>query len=652
MMQELISYLKTYWPNETSHVLRIAEDAVNQTFLFDLPWDMERTYDPVTFSDEIIWDYQPKDDPEFIFQFNRHRYFMCLGEAYQITSDERYAQTLISQLTHWIQHNPITEDTKKTTWRTIEAGIRGENWIKAVQLIKTSPAFTEEFQAIFEKSLVEHAEYLCASDGFFQKKSNWGVLESHGLFEIALYLKTNSKSIAWRDLALQRLEEQSQIQIMDDGVQWEQSPMYHNEVFHCYLEILRLSQIHNITLPESILEGIRKMAYANLAWKKPNHTQPAFGDSDETDLRDILTHAAFLLKDPVLKFAGYSRLDFDGVWDFGYSAIAEYEQLPSQKPDFTSIAMTESGNYILRSDWTEEADYFRFRCGSLGGGHGHSDKLHFDLVLNGEDIFMDSGRYTYVPGEKRSFFKSALSHNVPLIDGKDYLIIPDAWNVKEGTPPMNQIFYQKGIYNYLQGGHPGYFSSSDSAFINRKIIAIGTKLYIIVDQLYAKGQHIFEQMFHFNNQGTISQKDKTVVYHGTRGTTKLSLLSSNAHITLEDTFLSRNYNQMQSNIFAHVTKKETGFQTIITAITDEAWTASKIPVISPADQSVFPDNIAEAIKLEATEKNTEPIYTIIINHKDVANPQEILQAEDKYGVGRIQIYETKNKRTQRTILEW
>ena len=37
-------YCKKFWPEECAHILRIAEDAKNHTFLFDLRWDMERTY--------------------------------------------------------------------------------------------------------------------------------------------------------------------------------------------------------------------------------------------------------------------------------------------------------------------------------------------------------------------------------------------------------------------------------------------------------------------------------------------------------------------------------------------------------------------------------------------------------------------------------
>lgn len=37
----------------------------------------------------------PADDPEFVWQFNRHRFFMTLGQAYQMTGDEKYARAFM-----------------------------------------------------------------------------------------------------------------------------------------------------------------------------------------------------------------------------------------------------------------------------------------------------------------------------------------------------------------------------------------------------------------------------------------------------------------------------------------------------------------------------------------------------------------------------
>ena len=93
------------------------------------------------------------------------------------------------------------------------------------------------------------------------------------------------------------------IQIMDDGVQWEQSPMYHNEVLRCLLEVLRVAGQQGISLPRSLSEKARAMALADLAWMKPDRTQPLNGDSDRTDLRMCSPPAAWILKDNRLRYA-------------------------------------------------------------------------------------------------------------------------------------------------------------------------------------------------------------------------------------------------------------------------------------------------------------------------------------------------------------
>lgn len=93
--------------------------------------------------------------------------------------------------------------------------------------------------------------------------------------------------------------------------------MYHNEVLRCILEVLRVAELYEIPVAEDIENAARAMAMADLLWSKPDHTQPANGDSDRTDLRDVLTPAAWLLKDPLLRFGGYDCLDFESAWEMG-----------------------------------------------------------------------------------------------------------------------------------------------------------------------------------------------------------------------------------------------------------------------------------------------------------------------------------------------
>ncbi len=50
------------------------------------------------------------------------------------------------------------------------------------------------------------------------------------------------------------------------------------------------------------------------------------GDSDDTDIRDLLTVAAYIFRDPVLKYVAWQTIDFESIWDLGVRAIAEYQR--------------------------------------------------------------------------------------------------------------------------------------------------------------------------------------------------------------------------------------------------------------------------------------------------------------------------------------
>ena len=144
-MNRIADYCKKNCSEEVSHILRVADEVCEQIFLFDLKWDMEQTYEPVRFEGEINWRYMPAADPEFIFQFNRHRFFICLGQAYAITGDEKYAKAYVNQMTHWTEHEILNSPGSiNTTWRTIEAGLRGEYWSKAFRYFKDSPSLIDK----------------------------------------------------------------------------------------------------------------------------------------------------------------------------------------------------------------------------------------------------------------------------------------------------------------------------------------------------------------------------------------------------------------------------------------------------------------------------------------------------------------------------
>ncbi|MDD4849774.1 MAG: heparinase II/III family protein, partial [Gemmiger sp.] len=104
--KEIAALCHQFWPADCALNQKTANEVLNQCFLFQLPWDMEQTWEPVQFSGPINWEYQLHGDQEFTFQLNRHRYWVSLGQAYALTGDERYARCFTGQLQGWLKQQP------------------------------------------------------------------------------------------------------------------------------------------------------------------------------------------------------------------------------------------------------------------------------------------------------------------------------------------------------------------------------------------------------------------------------------------------------------------------------------------------------------------------------------------------------------------
>ena len=161
--------------------------------------------------------------------------------------------------------------------------------------MQDSGVLTSQLREKIDGCLRTHGEYLVRKSGEFQKISNWGVLQDHGLLLLGVYLDRSE----WTALALKRLDENLHRSVMADGSQWEQSPMYHCEVLHNAADALLVARQNKVAVPVRFEENVHKMFRALAAWTKPNGNLPCQSDSDDADARDILAMGALLFEDPV-----------------------------------------------------------------------------------------------------------------------------------------------------------------------------------------------------------------------------------------------------------------------------------------------------------------------------------------------------------------
>ncbi len=657
---ELISaYCRQYWQEDTEHVIRTADDACENTFLFDFTWDMERTWEPIHFEGEIDWSIIPKGDREFLWQFNRHRFLPCLAQAYCLTGEERYAQNYVRLLRDWIHRADagVKESLDVGPWRMLETGIRAEMWLSSLPLILNSPAVTEDFLAEVEECMRRHQQRLLSEFPPYKYISNWGVIEACGLFLFSLALPGSEEAA---QEALKRLSQSTQVQVLPDGMQWEQSPMYHNEVYHCYLNTIYYGRRAGLFIPSEIEDAARRMAYVDYKWKKPDHTQFTQGDSDASDLRNQITEGAYLFRDGMLKSGGFERPDYDSAWKFGWKGCEEYGKIRPEEPDFVSAELPFGGNYYLRSGWGEKENLLHFHCGETGGGHGHADKLHVDLVIHGEDVLVDSGRYTYMDVPKRYELKEAAAHNTVLVDGKGFSDCVSSWEYKNLCTCLKQQYYEGKSGSFVEGTHLGYLDRG--VLTNRKVIWIHPDIYVLIDAFYTEGSHTYESCLHFDGSGeaelyTGKNGFPCVHFTGREMETYIQSVEKVEAYSLEETEQSSYYNEKHPNLTYRGRWSADGF-------------TRRITVINGGEKGKTAPALVKSVKLnshvrtsEVDPKDSEGVqiicgdreYVLFLCHREIMTPTDILRWENCVGHGKAVLFdrtEEKNRIITGEILAW
>lgn len=650
--RRIAAYCRENWAEDAKHVIRTADDACENTFLFDFRWDMERTWEPVHFDGEIDWSLIPSGDREFLWQFNRHRFLPCLAQAYRMTGEEKYAQNYVRLMSDWIRRAEPGENIDLGPWRTLETGIRAENWLCSIPLVADSPVFDDAVADLAGECLRKHQRRL--ADHFQPHKyiSNWGVLEACGLLLLSLVLPDSETEL---ETALKRLEDTANVQVLGDGMQWEQSPMYHNEVYHCFLTAYWYGTRAGIRMPAAVEDAVRRMAFVNYKWKKPDHTQFAQGDSDASDLRDQITAGAYVLQDGMLKSGGYERLDYDSIWRFGIAADSIYRAIQPEAPDFVSAELPVGGNYYLRSGWSEKDNLLHFHCGETGGGHGHADKLHVDLVIRGEDVLVDSGRYTYVDGPDRYSLKEAAAHNTVLVDGRGFADCETSWIYKNLCTCVKQHFYAGRLGGMAEGAHLGYWE--DDVIVNRKVIWLKPDVYLIVDEFLSHGDHTYEQYFHFDGAGEVElsgeDRDAGGQIHFTGREMEAWMQSvprggGHAEGTLTDTLQSAHYNEIHANRTFVRKSRGCGPCCAVTVINggEKGRTAPaevrKIPLYSNVNDRILDERDAEGLQLLCGGQE----YVLFLCHREVMTPTDILSWENCIGYGRVVVFDRTEEKKE------
>ena len=389
-------------------------------------------------------------DIKFPWEVSRFYFVVNLAQNYLISNDKKYYLQFKKLVLDWIEKNPYCFGVNWVC--TMEAAIRAINWIVAVNIFGNVFEKDENFKKIFNKSLVQHAEYISAFPEIRKEghTTNHTTSDYVGLLFLALTLKEHQKYKKWLNQAKEGLLRCMEYQVYNDGVDFEGSIPYHRLVLEMFAYSAIVCRANDIEFSNRYYELLFKMFEYTAAYMDYNGNAPQVGDNDSG--RILIFHKSVEHDHSYLLDLG------EHIFDYKFKSqckkrnsefkqwLPEIEKIKIDKFNIVpretnkSISFKKGGAYFLKNDNFS----LMVSCFPLGqngkGGHNHLDMGSFTLSYKGQPIIVDPGTYTYTKDfEERNNFRNLTSHNL-LLTEKD----KESINLNElGIWELKEIFKTK-----------------------------------------------------------------------------------------------------------------------------------------------------------------------------------------------------------------
>jgi uncharacterized heparinase superfamily protein len=465
-------------------------------------------------------------DCKFIWELNRHQYFITLGRAYAITGDDRYASLITDHLGSWMEDNPPKCGINWSS--SLELAFRAIAWIWALSLVRQSSRVTGRLYVRALKYLYLHARHIEGNLSTYFSPNTHLTGEALGLLYIGTAFPEFRRAGRWRALGRKILLEQLDRQVFGDGVYFEQSTYYHRYTTDFYLHALLLTDSAESRQHDVIRAKVEPLLDYVLSMTRPNGTSPLIGDDDggrlvtlgeraSNDFRDTLALGAALLQRGDCAYVAGQAVE-ELYWLLGPTGVAAYQNLNAAPPERCSRAFPDSGYYAMRESWDVNADWAVVRCGphaSQAGAHAHADALALELSVGGHPTLIDPGTYVYTASRAdRDYFRSSAAHNTVTIDGLSSAE-PAESPFKWKTVPRSRAtaWVSNATLDFFQGEHDGYVRLEAPAVHSRTVLFLKGEYWVICDRIRSDGKHRLALHWHWAPDIALSSSDGTVAAH-------------------------------------------------------------------------------------------------------------------------------------------
>jgi len=448
---------------------------------------------------DINWQYWPVKDNELRWQLHRHKWFTPMGKAYRLTGNEKYAKEWAFQYMDWIKKNPLIKMDKKEyelvndgkikgelenmrySWRPLEVSNRLQDQTFQFLLFLQSPSFTPEFLTEFLVNYHKHALHILAN---YSDQGNHLLFEAQRMIYAGTFFPEFKEAQDWRKSGIEILNREVNVQVYNDGGQFELDPHYHLAAINIFCKALRMADVNGFRneFPRAYWDTIEKMIlfYINICF--PDYTNPCFSDAKLADKKEMLEN-----------YQEWHELFPDNQAILYKATDGKKGKLPSH----LSKGFLKSGFFVFRNSWATDATQMVVKAGPKAFWHCQPDNGTFELWFNGRNLFPDSGSYVYAgEGEvmqQRNWHRQTSVHNTVTLENKNL----------ETTESVTRLWQPEGNQQVLVTENQSYKDLKH----RRSIFFVDRTYFVIVDEMTgdAKGTiNLHYQM----PEGTIESNEK------------------------------------------------------------------------------------------------------------------------------------------------
>jgi uncharacterized heparinase superfamily protein len=348
---------------------------------------------------EVNWEGPQR---EKLWRYNQH-YFDYLNSAGGV--EEKLAAYGI--LEFWLRDvSPGAGDG----WEPYPTSLRIVNWIKWSLQANDRPEGFDASLAVQTRWLMKRLEYHLLGNHLF---ANAKALVFSGLYF------DGAEAQLWLKKGLSIIDTQLQEQFLVDGGHFELSPMYHAIALEDILDLTNVAACYNqsacVSLHNSAATWQLALPKLYLWLKEMMHP------------------------DESLSFFNDTALGISAEWS---ELVGYYDRMGATLVDRTASGTPELANYSqlnrtylskqLSYVHLKESGYITVKAGSIYAildvaaigpdylpGHAHADTLSFELSIDMQRVFVNSGISCYGVSAERLRQRGTAAHNTVVIDGED-----------------------------------------------------------------------------------------------------------------------------------------------------------------------------------------------------------------------------------------